>query len=105
MADNGIGKFAEKLKEIIDKPPYLIFLFIGAVLVFVSIVSDRYFWQVWIFFLYSVVGTIWRYSEKDTRNNVLKEDEHKKTSIVIYHLFNIILLTVLITLLFYEHFR
>ena len=105
MANEGVGKFIEKLREIIDKPPYLIFLFAGAVLVFISILSDKHFEQVWIFFLYSVAGTVWRYVEKDIRKNVLKTQKQKDISTIAYHLVNIVLLLLLIGLLIYESFR
>lgn len=86
-----LEKFIDNLAKLLREPPYLIFLFISAVLVFVSILSNRYFEQVWLFFLYSTVGTIWRYIEKDVYKNVFTTDRQKAVVISIYHLGNIIL--------------
>ena len=91
-----LEKFVDNLANLLEKPPYLIFLFISAVLVFVSILSNRYFGQSWLFFLYSVIGMIWRYIEKDIYKSVLKTDRQKAIVISIYHLGNIALLFLLL---------
>lgn len=92
-------EFINKLAKLLKEPPYLVFLFIGAVLVFVSILSNRNFEQVWIFFLYSVGGAIWRYIEKDTYKNVFIGEKSKRVVIAIYHLGNIILFLFLLNYL------
>jgi len=96
MAIQWFEKFIDNLAKILREPPYLIFLFIGAVLIFISILSGRHFEQVWIFFLYSIAGTIWRYIERDLRKNVLKTENQKSVSIVLYHLMNIVLFFLLL---------
>ncbi|MDP3957732.1 MAG: hypothetical protein Q8Q10_04495 [bacterium] len=78
MATEGFGKYIESLERLIDKPPYLLFAFIGAVLVFVSVAFGREFQQIWIFFLYSVVGSVWRYIEKDIDGGCKKYIESEK---------------------------
>ncbi|NCO24956.1 hypothetical protein GW901_00315 [Candidatus Parcubacteria bacterium] len=91
MAMQWLEKFIDNLANLLKEPPYLVFLFIGAVLVFVSILTNRYFEQVWLFFLYSIIGTIWRYIEKDVYKNVFTTDKQKAIVISIYHLGNIVL--------------
>ena len=73
----GFEKFIDNLKNILKEPPYLIFLFVGAVFVSISILSNRYFEQVWLFFLYSIIGMIWRYGEKDIYKNVFTTKKQK----------------------------
>ena len=90
----GFGKsFIESLERLIDKPPYLFFTFIAAALVLVSVASDRYFDQIWMFFLYSVGGMVWRHAEKDVRNNILRLDRFKTVSLVVYQIVNLIAFT------------
>lgn len=103
---NWISNFIYNLKEILGKPPYLIFVFISAVFVVVSMIWNRNFSQVWIFFLYSIVGAVWRYIEKDVDSGIskiIKEDKAKISHLIIisiYHVGNIILLVVLIRYLY-----
>jgi hypothetical protein len=87
----GLEKFIDNFTKVLDKPVYVVFLYISAVLVFVSIVYDRYFWQIWIFFIYSVAGSTWRYIEKDTYKNVFTKNWQKFITIIIYHLGNVVL--------------
>ena len=99
-------KFIDQLAKILKEPPYLLFMFISAVFVIISLISQKYFDQTWIFFLYSVCGAMWRHITKDIRSNVIKSDCSKKSdvlkclkkqgyfekiSIIIYHLVNIAL--------------
>jgi len=72
------GKFLQIVKDILGYPPYLVFVFVGAVFVSISLSQTTYFDQVWIFFLYSVVGSIWRYIEKDIDGGLQKYIENKK---------------------------
>lgn len=99
MAMQWLEKFIDNLSNLLKEPPYLIFLFIGAVLVLVSILSNRYFEQSWLFFLYSIIGTIWRYIEKDVKKNVFTTDRQKVVVISIYHLGNIALFLFLLNYL------
>jgi len=106
IMSNWISNFIYNLKEILGKPPYLIFVFISAVFVVVSMIWNRNFSQVWIFFLYSIVGAVWRYIEKDVDSGIskiIKEDKAKISHLIIisiYHVGNIILLVVLIRYLY-----
>lgn len=99
MTMKWLEKFIDNLAKLLKEPPYLVFLFIGAILVFVSIFSNRYFEQVWLFFLYSIIGTIWRYIEKDIYKNVFTTEKEKSIVITIYHLGNIFLFFCLISYL------
>ena len=96
MTIQSFEKFIDNLAKLLREPPYLIFLFIGATLVFVSILSNRYFEQVWLFFLYSIIGTIWRYIERDIYKCVLKTEWQRIVVIFIYHLGNIVLFSFLL---------
>ena len=89
-------EFIDNLAKILDKPPYLIFLFVGAIWVFVSVLSNRYIDKALVFLLYSVVGSIWRYAEKDIYRNVFTTKRQKAVVIFIYHLGNFVLLYELI---------
>ena len=63
--------------------------------------SQNYFEQTWTFFLYCVIGTIWRYIEKDFLgdwNNYFKPEFGIR---IVYHTGNIILLG---ALLYYLNF-
>lgn len=105
---NWMEKFIESLKGILDKPPYLIITFVSSVLIIVSISVNRYFDQIFAIFLYSIIGTVWRYIEKDLDAGINKfiykndERESKRNPtanliiIVIYHFVNILLLIALI---------
>jgi|SRR3989338_10238813 len=89
MAMEAFTKYVDKLSGLLKEPPYLLFVFIGAVFVFIALILQESFEQTWTFFLYSAGGTMWRYVERDVRHNVLKTENSRKTSIVIYHIGNI----------------
>ena len=72
----------------LEKPPYLIFVFISAVFVTISLVTKYNFEKMWIFFLYSVGGTIWRYAEKDIISPLKKSPTSKVLIRIVYHLGN-----------------
>ena len=84
-----LSKFLERLAGLLKEPPYRQFVFVGAVLALMSLILREGFEQAWIFLLYSVGGTMWRYIERDIRHNVLKSDELRKISIIIYHIGNV----------------
>lgn len=65
MTMKWLENFIDNLTGILEKPPYLVFVYIGAIFVIISLVTKNFFEQTWIFFLYAVVGSIWRYIEKD----------------------------------------
>lgn len=97
-------KFIEKLAEIIGKPPYFFVMFVSAVALIVSISVDKHFNQIFAIFIYSIIGSIWRYIEKDLdsginkmiyKNNGRETKRHPLTHfiiILIYHLGNVCLL-------------
>lgn len=85
-----LEKFIDIFNNRFKDPPYFIFLFIGAVLAFISISFNKYFEQVWLFFLYSVLGILWRHCIKDLKN----ESKH----ILLYHIVNIIITLILISI-------
>ena len=96
------------LKDIIDNPPYLVFLFIGFVL---SIIS--FFWQKdyivfsFVILIYSIIGNVWRHATKDVRGRIkefYKESPKKFNKInlwltTIYQLINILLVILLVIIL------
>lgn len=65
MATEWLEKFIDNLAKILREPPYLLFTFIGGIFVIITLISRRNFEQTWIFLLYSVGGTMWRYAERD----------------------------------------
>jgi len=101
------GKSIKELRKILEYPPYLIFVFISAVFVITTLITKNNFDPVWIFFLYSVGGAMWRYIERDFLRKYRekskgenekdfeyqkKEEAKKRKSegiIFIYHLGNI----------------
>ena len=64
MASEWFNNFIDSLERLIEKPPYLIFVFIGAIFLVISLITKFGYEQSWIFLLYSVGGTMWRYAEK-----------------------------------------
>lgn len=96
MPTQSIEKFIDNLKSLIERPPYLIFLFTSSIFVFLSIGFGRNFEQTWIFFIYSVAGSIWRYIERDIMHNTFKENRFKIGVIISYHIGNVLLFFVLI---------
>lgn len=97
MATKWLEKFIDNLARILRQPPYLLFIFIGGIFVIITLITQKNFEQTWIFFLYSVGGTIWRYAERD----FLRESGENKVKIykwsvrwklithIIYHIGNI----------------
>lgn len=103
VASNWLKGFIDSLERILDKPPYLVFVFISAIFLVVSLIARFHYEQSWIFFLYSAFGSMWRYVEKDFINHLAKYPQypHSKITIIsIYHLGNIALFIVLIYFLY-----
>ena len=104
MVIEWFGKFIENLSKLLKEPPYLIFIFIGAIFVIISLIFQRNLEQTWIFFLYAVGGTMWRYAERDFRTesgektfNIFKKNIRFKLIVyTIYHIGNIGLFLVLL---------
>lgn len=99
-----VEKFIDNLAKLLKEPPYLIFIFIGSIFVVVSLIFQRNLDHAWIFFLYSVAGTMWRYAERDFRTEssektvkLFKKDVRYKLIVyVVYHIGNIGLFLVLL---------
>ncbi|MFH1388950.1 MAG: hypothetical protein ABIG86_02950 [Patescibacteria group bacterium] len=101
LMSEGFKSFIDSLERLIEKPPYLLFVFIAAVFVIISLITKYNFEKIWIFFLYSVGGTIWRYAEKDLVSPFKKHPSSKLGIRVVYHLGN---LGLFIALLHYLNF-
>lgn len=107
MATEWFKSFIDSLERLLDKPPYLIFVFIGAVFLIISLISKFSFEQTWTFFLYAVGGTIWRYIERDFIRHIEKYIKEEKRAILrfivitVYHIGN---LTLFFALLHYLNF-
>lgn len=93
MATEWFKSFIDSLEKLLEKPPYLVFVFIGAVFVIISLIAKYHFEKMWIFFLYSVGGTIWRYIEKDFTRPL---EKYKLWIRVVYHLGNLVLFIALL---------
>lgn len=65
-----IKRFMDNLKEILDKPPYLIFVFVGSVFLAISIATQNDVAQSLVFFLYATSGAVWRHATKDLRGRL-----------------------------------
>lgn len=91
MTTEWFKKFIENLTKLLDKPPYLFLVFIGAVFTIISLISGNHFEQTWIFFLYCVGGTIWRYIERDFLRPSENYPKTKLSIQIFYHIGNIIL--------------
>lgn len=65
MATEWLKSFIDSLERLLDKPPYFIYVFIGAIFVVVSLITRFDSERSWIFLIYAVGGMIWRYAEKD----------------------------------------
>ena len=90
----------EILSKLLDKPPYFIFVFIGAVFVIISLITQHYFTESWAFFLYSVAGTFWRHIDKDMETP-LKDLEIKNLKLWIRSIYHIGNIGLFLALLFY----
>lgn len=81
MNDETLQKYMGILKDILGHPPYLVFVFVTSVFMVVSMVTQHYYDQSLILFVYSVFGAVWRHVVKDIRGRHKDrrwDDEHKK---------------------------
>lgn len=78
MTTQWFEKFMQILKEILEKPPYLVFVFIGTIFMVISIITNNFLNQNLIFFIYSVIGLVWRYIEKDVEGGLRNYIQNKK---------------------------
>lgn len=92
MATEWLNKFVSALERVLDKPPYLIFVFIGAVFVIISLITRYEFQHIWIFFIYAVTGAVWRYIERDFFRPLEKYSKSRLVIISIYHVGNLLLI-------------
>lgn len=92
MATEWFNSFINNLERLLEKPPYLIFVFISAVFVIISLIFKNYYEQTWVFFIYSISGTIWRYIERDFFRPLEKYINSKLWIIITYHIGNLVLL-------------
>jgi hypothetical protein len=97
MKDTWFDKFILSLEKLIEKPPYLIFVFIGSIFLVISLITKFNYDKSFIFLIYSTGGMVWRYIEKD----IMRSLESKKLLIkIIYHIGNIIIFIILLHYLF-----
>ncbi|MBP9751476.1 MAG: hypothetical protein KBD19_01270 [Candidatus Moranbacteria bacterium] len=96
MATAWFEKFIVLLEKLILYPPYLVFLFVGAPILMISLIMKNWTEPIGIFFLYSAAGGVWRYIEKDLDHgigSVLKEEKSKNIAhlvvISVYHIGNV----------------
>ena len=81
--------FIDSLERLIEKPPYLIFVFIGAIFLVISLITKFGYEQSWIFLLYSIGGMIWRYAEKDLLHPINEKYPGSEVCVrSIYHIGN-----------------
>ena len=98
-----LSVFMDHLRNIIEKPPYIIFIFISPILLIIVL----FWWHEYVkfflvFFLYSVFGVVWRHFIKDIRGRIKKLYSIKKFNkinlylTVIYQLGNFLLVIILL---------
>lgn len=58
------------LRGLINEAPYKIFIFISPVLLIITLAWGKYFKLFFVFFLYSIVGIIFRHAVKDLRGRI-----------------------------------
>lgn len=101
---NEVENFYRYLFKTLKYPPYFLIAFCSGTFVLASIITDRFFVQTFITFLYSVGGLIWRHATKDIRGRIEKlhgkdSDKFKNENLWltgIYQVINIILVIILI---------
>lgn len=107
---NWFEKFIQNLSNILLLPCYLIFIYVSPILLIISLVTKNFFNQIWIFFLYTLAGSVWRYIEKDMDHGIQKVVKEEKKDVArlylisIYHLGNILLFIAFILILYYHKF-
>jgi len=100
-----LNEFMNHLITIIEKPPYLIFIFVSPVLLIITLIWQKYFNLFFIFFIYSVVGIIFRHAVKDFRSRLEKVFDSKKFQMLnlwltgVYQIVNLILAIALIMII------
>lgn len=101
MATKWLEEYISNLAKLLKEPPYLIFVFMGGIFVIISLISKYEFKSIWIFFLYSVGGTMWRYAERDFLGIArdTKKIRLRILSQIIYHIGNIALFLMLVRFL------
>lgn len=89
-------KFIILLEKLILYPPYLIFIFVSAPILMISLIMKSWTEPIGIFFLYSAAGGVWRYIEKDLDHGIgkiLKGEKSRDIShlvvISVYHIGNL----------------
>lgn len=103
-------EFMKHLKDLIEKPPYLMFYFVNSILSMISLIwKEKYFGLFFVLLVYSMIGVVWRHATKDLRGR-LKEKYPKKYPnrfntinlwlTGVYQMINIALVVCLVILLF-----
>lgn len=91
MLTDWIKNYINEISKLLEKPPYLVFLFISSIFVLVSLISQKNLETTWVFFLYSVGGTMWRYIERDFFRPLENYPSSRLIIIILYHAGNIFL--------------
>ncbi len=92
MKNGWFDNFISSLERLIEKPPYLIFVFIGSAFLIISLITGSGYDRSWIFLLYSVGGMMWRYAEKDLVRPLRQKYSNADFWIrVVYHMGNLAL--------------
>lgn len=93
---NFFNKYMEHLEKLIKGPPYLMFFFVSAVLLMISLIyRENYFRFFFILLIYSMTGVMLRHATNDLRV-IFKKNNSWLTGI--YQLFNLVLIIILIIL-------
>ena len=92
---NWLNEFMGHLRSVIKEPPFLAFFYVSTILLIVGSFRPLYFNTFLAFFLYSIVGVIWRHAVKDVRGMLEKAYPSNFTKknlwlTLFYHFINLI---------------
>lgn len=100
-------EFMKHLKDLIEKPPYLMSYFVNSVLLMISLIwKEKYFGLFFVLLVYSMIGVVWRHATKDLRGRLKEKYPNRFKTIDlwltgVYQMINIALVVCLVILLLF----
>ena len=105
LKNNLFIEFLKHLRDLIDKPPYLMSYFTSSFLLIISLLrQEKYFGLFFILLIYSTIGVVWRHATKDLRGRLKEKYPERFNGINLwltglYQIINIGLIIYLVKLL------
>lgn len=98
--------FIDHLRSLVKEAPYMIFIFISPIFLLIGLIWQKYFYLFVVFFLYSVVGIIWRHAVKDFRGRIKEvyeklPEKYNKINLWltgVYQLVNLVFVIILVVI-------